>query len=312
MKKLILIIACLLTAPNVTGAIVNNSTVSPTTEDSLSLLFFSLDSLGNPTIADSVFILISAANGNVAYRDSMATTDGRIGLSMINAKPFYWFRDQVSNLDGSGLPGVYSLTVMAKRNAGNLLTPNVYSFQIVSRELSDQLARIGDSVYVKGGVIDTNLTQGGAVSDSASIASWVWNAPQCNHVVAGTFGDYLDTDVSGISCGSGAYSYSLLAFDSTTAQPLSGVSLAIRNAEQTALIATGRTDNTGLAAFNLDIGSFVVVASSAGYIFEAYDTVIVDGPGVDTLICDRFDPGAPPYPLLCRAVSYTHLTLPTN
>jgi len=269
------------------------------------MLFFSLDSLGNPTTADSAYLLVSGPDGSLVCRDSMAISDGSISATTVGGKQFYCFKDQVSNLDGSGTAGCYSLTILAKKNSGNLLTPNICSFQIISEELSDQLALIDDSVCVKGGVIDTNLTEQGG-GDSTSLARWVWNTLQSNHTAAGSFGKYLDTEVSSISSGSGMYAYTIQAYDSTLGQAVPLVGLVVRNLSQTSLIAVGQTDSHGRAGFNLDADSFLVVASATGYIFDAYDTVVVAGAGVDTVFGGWFDPGSPDFPSFCRVYGFVY------
>ena len=303
MRKLLLFGVSLLSVASLFGAIVNNSTSTPTAEDSLSFVFFSVDSLGNATTADSLYILVSGPSGGVAYKDSAAISDSRVSSITIRSKQFYSFRDQVSNLDGSGDAGCYSLTILAKTNAGSLLTPNVFSFQIISNELSDQLALIDDSVNVKGGAVDSNRTELG--SDSATTAGWVWNTPQSNHTASGSFGKYLDTEVSGVSSGSGAYSFTIQTYDSGVGLAIPYASLGVRSVDQSSLVGVGRSDNLGQASFNLDADSFLVVASASGYVFGGYDTVVVTGAGVDTIFCDQFDPGAPSFPTLCRV--YGHL-----
>ncbi len=296
----------MLIAASAPASIVNNSTSLPTAEDSLALVFYSLDSLGNATTADSAFILVVGPNGSIVYKDSVAAADSRITSTTIRGKQFYSFRAQVSNIDGSGAIGHYSMTILSKKNSGSLLTPNSYSFQIISKELSDQIALIGDSVFVKGGVIDSNRTEMGGSGDSTSIARWVWNTPQSNHTSGSTFGKYLDTEVSGISGGAGAYSLTLVAFDSSLSQPVPQVGIAVRNMSQTALIAFGQTDSEGEASFNLDADSFVAVATGAGYLFGSYDTIVVSGTGVDTVWGDQFDPGAPASPSLCRVYGFLY------
>ncbi len=303
MKKLLIVIAGLVSTASLFGAILNNSTSSPSAEDSLSCVFYSVDSLGNPTTADSVYILVSGPGGSVVYRDSAAISDSRITSTTISSKQFYSFKEQVSNLDGSGSMGSYSLTILAKKNSGSLLTPNVYSFQIVSEELSDQLALIGDSVDVRGGAVDSNRTELG--SDSAMTAAWVWNTPQSNHTSSGSFGKYLDTEVSGIASGSGAYSYTIQTYDSSVGQAIPYAQIGVRNIDQSALIAVGKADVMGRATMNLDADSFVVVTTASSYVFGSYDTVVVSGAGVDTVFCDQFDPGTPSFPALCRV--YGHL-----
>lgn len=276
--------------------IVNNSTTSPTSEDSLSFVFYSLDSLGNPVTADSLFVLVSSPSGAIAFKDSMAISDGRITSTTIRAKQFYSFADQVSDLDGSGAMGAYSISLLALKNSYNLLTANSYTFQITADELSDQLALIGDSVNVKGGTIDSTF-----------LARTIWNTPQSGHTTAGTFGKYLDTEVSGISSGTGAYSYTLHVYDSLLNQSVSGITVMVRNLTQTALLAVGGSNSSGEVALNLDADSFMVTASGPAYTFAAYDTVIVTGAGADTLFGYSFDPGSPATPSFCRTYGYLYL-----
>ena len=306
MHNVVVLLMGILMAPALSASIVNNSTSSPTSEDSLSFVFYSLDSIANPTTADSVYILVTGPTGAVVYKDSVASSDSRITATTIRGKQFYSFADQVSNIDGGGAAGHYAITLLAKNNSDSLLTPNTYCFQIISEELSDQIALIGDSAYVKGGAVDSNRTEMGSSVDSTSVGRWVWNTPQANHTTTGTFGKYLDTEVSGVSGGSGAYSFTLLTFDTSLSQIIPQAGLAVRNVSQTSLIAAGRTDSEGRATFNLDADSFVVVATAAGYSFNAYDTVVVAGTGSDTLIGDQFDPGAPSSPGLCRVYGYLY------
>ena len=303
MRKLFIIGVSLLSAASLFGAIVNNSTSSTTAEDSLSFVFYSVDSLGNATTADSFYVLVSGPSGSVAYKDSAAISDSRVSSITIRSKQFYSFKDQVSNLDGTGNAGAYCLTILTKKNAGGLLTPNVYSFQIISDELSDQLALIDDSVNVKGGAVDSNRTERGG--DSAMIVDWVWNTSQSNHTNSGSFGKYLDTEVSGVSSGSGAYSFTIQTYDSSVGLAIPYASLGVRSVDQTSLVAVGRSDILGQTSFNLDTDSFLVVATASGYVFGGYDTLVVTGAGVDTIFCDQFNPGAPTFPVLCRV--YGHL-----
>ncbi len=287
-------------------SIVNNSATAPTAEDSVFFVFYSLDSLGNPAAADSLYVVVTGPGGAITYRDSLASSDTRITSAAVAGRQLYTFADQVSALDGPGQPGPYVITLLAVNNGTNLLTPNTYPFQIISEELSDQLAAIGDSVLVGGGVIDSNRTEMGAPTDSACIADWVWNTPQTNHTTPGSFGRYLDTEVSRLGPGTGAYSYRLVTFDTSCYQTVPHVSVAVRNLMQSAMIASGATGSDGMAMFNLDADSFVAVAMAPGYEFAAFDTIIVAGPATDTLFGHRFDPGAPFSPLLCRVYGFVY------
>lgn len=155
------------------------------------------------------------------------------------------------------------------------------------------------------GFLRSGIGGGGNGSDSISIARWVWNTPQGNHVGTGTFGKYLDAQVSGLGTGSGAYSYLLVFVDSSSDLVIPGVNVAVRNAEQSALLAVGQSDTEGHAAFNLNTADYSVVAVATGYLFDPFSVVAVAGSGVDTLYGYPFDPGTPAAPWLCRV--YGHL-----
>lgn len=141
-------------------------------------------------------------------------------------------------------------------------------------------------------------------SDSTSIARWVWNTPKQNHNVAATFGDYLDADISGISGGSGAYSITIVAFDSAVDQVVGNVDVAVRNLNQSALVASRPSDQLGKANFNLNASSYVIVARAPGYFFTPFDTMLFAGPATDTVFGYRFNPGSPTSPSFCRVYGW--------
>ncbi len=153
-----------------------------------------------------------------------------------------------------------------------------------------------------------SLTESGSGPDSSSVARAVWNTPSANHTTSGTFGRYLDTEVSGIGAGSGAYATTIVAFDSSSGQTLPGVNLAVRNQSQSSLIASVGTDTEGAAGVNLDAGGYLVTAFAPGFVFNAYDSVAIVGTQVDTIIGYRFDPGEPATPSLCRVYGYLYST----
>ena len=293
MKKILVLLLILPLTLN--AIIVRNDSSSPTSEDSLSVIFYSLDSLGNSTTADSVFLLVVNPDGAVAYKDSLGISDSRITSTSIKSRQFYSFKEQVSNLDGSGLVGQYFLSILAYNSSMELLTPNQYCFQIISSKFSQQIDAIDDSVNVKGGVIDSSM-----------IASSVWNAPQPNHTTTSTFGKYLDTEISGISSGSGIYSVSVLAYDSFANQVIPGVGFAIRNFDQSALLALGTGGNNGEITFNLNADSIIMIPSLYGYIFDAYDTLVVTGTMTDTVFGYKFNPGTPGNPYLTRVYGFLY------
>lgn len=100
---------------------------------------------------------------------------------------------------------------------------------------------------------------------------------------------------------SGAYSIQLVVLDTSIAQVAPQALVSVFNLDQSALLALKATDNSGVAAFNLDADSFTVTVTDQGRIFPAYDTVVVSGPLTDTIRGYAFSPGAPGSPLLVRA-----------
>jgi len=152
---------------------------------------------------------------------------------------------------------------------------------------------------------DSAAHQGSAAGlDSADIARAVWNAPAANHAVSGTYGAYLDTTVSSFTIGSGAFSTTLFAYDTSNSQAVAGVRLAVWNSSLTSLKAVVMTGTTGSVGINVDSGSYVISATAPGYLFAAYDTIVVSGSQVDTLRGYQFDPGTPTSPGLCRVYGY--------
>ena len=144
----------------------------------------------------------------------------------------------------------------------------------------------------------------GSDVDSASVAGWIWNTPQSNHIVEGTFGKYLDSEVSGIGIGSGVLSHSIVAYDSSAGQVIPGATVVIRNLDQTSLMAVGATGSDGTVSFNLDAGDYLAVASARAYLFDTYKTITVASGEADTVYGALFDPGAPVSPDLCRVYGF--------
>jgi len=109
-----------------------------------------------------------------------------------------------------------------------------------------------------------------------------------------------------IGTGGGLYSFSMILVDSTIGQVVPGVNIALRNLDQSALIALGKTGNNGQAGFNLDTGEYLAAAFSPGYIFDCFDTLAIPGSLTDTLCGYRFDPGMPATPSLCRVYGFIY------
>ncbi|SYZ72436.1 hypothetical protein TRIP_C20551 [Candidatus Zixiibacteriota bacterium] len=162
--------------------------------------------------------------------------------------------------------------------------------------------------YNGDGIRSFAITSGNGISaDGAGTGFVDIAAPEFADTIANrVLEDSLHYQGSFSGGGSGPISVQVLAYDSSLEQIIPGVNVAIRNIEQTALIALNGTGTDGKAAFNLAADSFLAVAFAPGYIFESYDTLIVEAANVDTIWGWRFDPGNPSAPELCRVYGFLY------
>jgi hypothetical protein len=196
MKYIILLISILLLATSA-GAygVVNNSGSLPA--DSLSIPFYKLNVAGNVeplADVDSIFLIVFYPSGTIAYTDSSAYDGSQIIVQAYSADSQYVWRSAVADIDGSGVQGVYSYSLIVLDTAVDsrghrLATPfsgefqlltgadfNVYMASIIeSRDsmytvdekyagLRDSLSRVLDSLYAYQTVLDSIQR---AVSDAA-------------------------------------------------------------------------------------------------------------------------------------------------
>jgi hypothetical protein len=112
-----------------------------------------------------------------------------------------------------------------------------------------------------GYYLDSQVSAAGGAVDTAAIADAVWDESRAGHTTSGTFGYYLDAQVSTAgSGGSGLYQVSVLVQDASNAA-LQGARI---NVDGTVLTLT--TDSSGIVTFNLDSGVYLLTCSPpAGY-----------------------------------------------
>jgi hypothetical protein len=278
--------------------------------DLVTLSGYGLDSAGIQQTPDSVRVVVT--HEGLETHDAWYEASDAQCASLNGGLAFY---DAIGDLDNDAGPGLYEI------RAGFFLEhDSLYNWRTLWVYLGVDLAAIEDTVQgIKDILDDRELwslagrapigdTSHGSSSgpDSATLARAVWNAPVANHTIAGTFGDYLDAEVSGIGTGGGAYSVSIVAVDTLTGQTVPGVRVAVRNLEQTGLLAVGATDPSGTVRFNLDVGQFLLTADAPGYLFTPFDSLLVAGPVTDSVRGRRFDPGDPGSPTLCRVYGFVY------
>jgi hypothetical protein len=112
-----------------------------------------------------------------------------------------------------------------------------------------------------GYYLDSQVSAAGGAVDTGAIADAVWSESRSGHTTSGTFGYYLDAQVSTAgSGGSGLYQVSVLVQDASNAA-LQGARI---NVDGTVLTLT--TDSSGIVTFNLDSGVYLLTCSPpAGY-----------------------------------------------
>jgi len=299
MIRLLALLLWLTTPVSVSAfGIVNNSGSS--SEDSVCFALHSLDSLGCPVAADSFFVTVLGPGGTAVFTEGINSASSRLVSSSIGGFPVYSYRAAVSDIDGPGSSGTYSVSVVAKSLSLGLLTPNTGSFQLTGWELDD----IGDSTGIAARNSRLALDSLHLVIDSLKAALDTLQS-QDDWVSAFDFTD--DTVLTDIACpgaGDGAYTTTIVAFDTSTSQTVPGASVTIRSVDQSSLIGGAATDASGESSFNLNADDYVAIATATGYLFATYDTITILGEGVDTVLAARFDPGTPSSPSLCRVYGY--------
>jgi hypothetical protein len=260
--------------------------------DYLRFPVIAVDSAGIEQAPDSGHVLVwfeGEASANAASYTNR-WTDAGAGSSHLDSvryadHTYYYFVDQVMDIDNDEGNGVYTGVIILYTDGEPY--PNPFSFTLAGDELADYWAEASRL-------------------DSTDVARAVWNAPSLNHTGEGRFGAYLDAPVSGVSGGSGAYSVTLVAFDTANTQTVSGVRLALRNINQSSLLALAGTGPSGIASVNLDAGDYLVSATAPGYIFATFHTLSLTGPVTDSIFGCQFDPGSPETPSLCRVYGYLY------
>lgn len=300
--------------------IVNNSSSSVSPEDSICFPFFNLDSLGrNVGGLDTTKIIVFNPGGDSVFCESVAGISGRIKISVDNGDTSYRWIAQVSEIDGDGQIGQYIVKITAKsdQTGGWLKTPQVASFQLVSREFddalvstTDSLKKALDSMYIANGRLKNIL------DSLQSQDNWVMGKTDSSLIDISSNITYADSIANrvledsihywGRGSGMGLYTYRLYALDSSLDHVIPGVNIEIRNISQTGLMAMGSTTASGYCNFKLSSDSFIINAFAPGYIFEGLDTIIIGGAVTDSIFGFHFDPGNPSLPDLCRMYGFLY------
>ncbi len=244
------------------------------------------------------------------YTWMLSVKDISLGLTTMHTGTFQLYtgadyNSQLDNLDA----------LITSRSNFNVSTDTVNSYES-GVDNSVAIADLQDSVNV---LIDSTNSYGPGVDNSSAIAVMQdsinvlidsvnnLNASVDNSAAIAELQDSVNVIIDSLSSsGAGMFAYKVTVVDSSNSNPVNDVSAYLRNLDQTVLIASGRANSSGELLFNLDIGSYLIIANAPGYIFNVFDTIIVTGAGEDSLYGYAFDPGQPALPNLCRAYAYIY------
>jgi hypothetical protein len=113
-----------------------------------------------------------------------------------------------------------------------------------------------------------------------------WGDTQNVYTTAGTFGYYVDQQISAVAAagGTGPYTYYVVVIDSTNGADtvLPDVKVAINNHAQDAAPWYDVTDENGIATFGMNVGDFVIVAGPHGFA-AITDSITISGSATDTV-----------------------------
>ena len=126
-------------------------------------------------------------------------------------------------------------------------------------------------------VFETIRIEAGVV-DIAAVADAIWDELKSGHTIAGTFGKYLDIEVSSrASALTGAYQVTLQLYKTATVTPIPDVGISVWNADQSVLMGAVLTDSSGSVAFGRENGTYKLICEKAGYSFTTPETLVVSG-----------------------------------
>ena len=291
MRTLIIITLILLGATPAHAAILNNSGSSA--EDSLSITFQALDSLGKPVAlvsGDSIYLAVYYPGGKECFRDSMAHNNSRITTSDwedFNRGESYTFRDATANLDGAGINGSYKYVLTVQDNTGADLETSWHG-EFTLYTTTDFTAYLDDQFF--------NSNWSDAQRDSV-LRSLRWSE-----------GNSL-ARLGDVGLGSGTKSLVVFFIDSSGIDDtIPDVLVSIKDAGQTANLAQGRALAPGQIIFAVNAStSYVIVPVLVGYIWPANTPITTTaGAAPDTIriLGYNFDPGTPATASLCRVYGW--------
>ena len=137
--------------------------------------------------------------------------------------------------------------------------------------------------------------------------AWRGAAAASYQVIGDDVGDYFAAIAASTnSTGDGAHACTLHVCESGGTTAVAGAFVRVLNSNESATIASGRSDSNGRLILSLDASQYHIYASMFGYVAEGLPMLsnVTAAGANDTLFLERFDPGAAPQANLCRLYGY--------
>ena len=121
-------------------------------------------------------------------------------------------------------------------------------------------------------------------------------------------GDNIKDDLAAFTfMGGGSEPETLVVLSSVDSTKIQGARVSVKTIDQSTFRISGlHTDINGKLIVSLDPGSFWIEVFANGFNPEFDTLVVADGGGTVMLLMDRFDPGTPPDPGLCRVYGWVY------
>lgn len=229
MKQILFAILLLCVAASASAVpLVSNHTTGQTGEDSIVFMIHNLDSISQPrSNPDSLKVLVIGPSGDSVFAEIILGVTGRLFMKSTGSTAYdstYFYKAQVSDIDGAGTAGVYTIrfTTVSNQSGGWLRFQKSEQFQVAGTRYSSLASATtldSQEVYEASYAAnhqwsvdstirsDTLITQlldslslrGAGIFASAwwdsiviAVENAVWDATMNDHITTGTTGDYLE------------------------------------------------------------------------------------------------------------------------
>ena len=137
--------------------------------------------------------------------------------------------------------------------------------------------------------------------------AWRGAASASYQVIGDDVGDYFAAIAASTnSTGDGAFACTLYVCESDGTTAVGAAFVRVLNSDESATIASGRSDANGRLILSLDASQYHIYASMFGYIADGLPMLsnVTAAGANDTIFLERFDPGNAPQASLCRVYGY--------